>query len=72
MNKPKKLKLYPYTGLDYVGSRDDSEKLAQEIRSYWRKRGREIFIWVERELWSEIQGKKRYYYTIRSNLTEDQ
>jgi len=71
MNKPKKLKLHPYTGLDYIGSRDDSEKLAQDIRSYWRKRGKEISIWVERELWSEIQGKRRYYYTIRSNLTKE-
>jgi len=61
--------LYPYTGMDYIGSREASEKLANELRSYWRKRGREIQVWVEREPWGENQGKKRYYYTIRSNLT---
>lgn len=57
-----------YTGIDYLSSRENSEKLANDIRRYWRKRGREIHIWVERELLSEVGGKKRYYFTVRSNL----
>lgn len=62
--------LTPYTGNDYLASRETSEKLANEIRRYWRQRGKEINIWIERELLSEVQGKKRYYFTIRSNLGE--
>lgn len=62
--------LTPYTGNDYLASREMSEKLANEIRRYWRQRGKEINIWIERELLSEVQGKKRYYFTIRSNLGE--
>ena len=44
---------------DYLGSKFHSERLAAGIRAYWRKRGREVNVWVEKE------GS---VYVVRSNI----
>ena len=34
---------------DYLGSKFHSQILANRIRAYWRKRGIEVNVWVEKE-----------------------
>lgn len=44
---------------DYLGSKFHSQMLANRVRAYWRKRGHEINVWVEKE---------DNVYVVRSNL----
>lgn len=44
---------------DYLGSKFHSERLAATIRAYWRKRGVEAKVWIEKEGMT---------YVVRSNL----
>lgn len=45
---------------DYLSSKFHSERLASTVRGYWRKRGVEAKVWVEKEGMS---------YVVRSNLS---
>ena len=58
----------PWSGIDYLGSLSNSELLCRNIRSFWRRKGHEIDVWVEREYLCTVAGKKRYIYTVRSSL----
>ena len=62
------MKYQPYTGIDYLGSSSNSESLCRTIRAYWRKRGLDVEVWVERDLLCIVAGKKRWIYTVRSSL----
>lgn len=45
--------------VDYLSSKFHSERLASSVRSYWRKKGAEPHVWVEKE------GR---VYVVRSNI----
>lgn len=62
------MKYRPYSGIDYLGSSSNSESLCRTIRAYWRKRGLDADVWVDREVLCIVAGKKRYIYTVRSSL----
>lgn len=44
---------------DYLGSKFHSERLAATVRAYWRKKGIEPQVWVEKE---------GTIHVVRSNL----
>lgn len=48
---------------DPLGDWRDSQVLANRIRSYWRKRGHEVEVWVE-----QVKNETGAWYQIRSNL----
>lgn len=48
---------------DPLGDWRDSQVLANRIRSYWRKRGHEVDVWVE-----QVKNETGAWYQIRSNL----
>lgn len=62
------MKYVPYSGIDYLNSLSNSETLCRTIRAYWRKKGHEVDVWVEREPMGSVQGKKKFIYVVRSTL----
>jgi hypothetical protein len=59
------------TDLDYINNKAASRRLAEDISSYWRKRGKPYRAWVEEQ---EYKSEGRYekapniIYVVRSNL----
>ena len=53
---------------DYLQSKKHSERLRDNILSWWRKRDRDVKVWVETHHYKDGKGRMRTMYFVRSNI----